>query len=521
MAHRTGLRRLSAALGIVTLGVCGAAALLADDRDLPLRVWVLRLPGTVLGVDTGDVTGDGKEDLVAAHMAMTTGLSRQVSVFAQGSKGDRFPAEPARTWPVPADACAFAVGDFDPAPGAEVVYLCPARVVLLRGEGGEAVEVARLTGFFDYPEDGALPVWDLARDLDGDGLPELLVPTKDGYTVLGRDASGALVSRGALELPTSNRFGDSLETKLLNRFLSARARLRRVVTVDLDQDGRLDLVAYRKKGLARWLQRPDGTFPSQPDREEPLKLVQEAEAEGGKSKPGNDEGFANIRLDLADVDEDGAAELLVTRTVGELGVFETLRTQLIVFKGQKGGTWNEDQPDVVLNLKGISADPELVDWDGDGQRDLVLSTYRMDMFTNVKRAISQSMTITYQVYLRSKQGTLYPEEPDFLRDVEVPLEALEKRGATRAVEFGADLDGGGVNDMLVRRPEGGLLVTLGVYDDGELTFDEDTTFPLGVGRTEPPRVVDLDGDGADELLLLPFGGNDVAARTLRVVGLDR
>ena len=512
-------RRFAATFAVAALGLIAAATLRADDGDLALRVWVLRLPGTVLGVDTGDVDGDGREDLVAAHMAGTAGLARQVSVFAQGTKGSRFPADPAHTWNVPVDACAFAVGDFDPTPGQEVVFLCPTRVVLVKA-GGAQSELAKLTVFFDYPEDGALPVWDLARDLNGDGLPELVVPTKTGYSVFARRDRG-LEPAGELELPTRNRFGESLETKLLNRFLSARSRLRRVVAVDLDQDGRKDLVAYREKGLARWLQREDGTFAAKPDREEPLQIVEQAEQDGKQGKDSDNESFANVRLDLADLDNDGSAELLITRTVGELGVFETLRTQLIIFRGQKGGTWNEDQPDVVLNLKGLSADPELVDWNGDGQPDLVLSSYRMDMFTNVKRAISESMTITYQVYLRRKDGPLYPDEPNFLRDVDVPLESLEKRGGIRAVEFGADLDGGGVNDMLVRRPEGGLLVTLGAFDDDELIFDEDTTFPLGVGRTEPPRVVDLDGDGADELLMLPFGGNDAAARTLRVVGLDR
>jgi hypothetical protein len=517
---RSGWRRLCVALGAAALGAASAAGLLADDRQLPLRVWVLRLPGTELGLDVADMDGDGRQDLVAAHMTAETGPGRSISVYPQGPAGSRFGAQPKRRWDVPADACAFSAGDFDPAEGGEVVFLCPSRLLLVRGDG-ELVEVAQLTGFFDYPEQGALPVWNLARDLDGDGTPELIVPTKAGYTVFAR-REGGLQQVGSIVVPVKNRFGDGLETKLLNRFLSARARLRRVVCVDLDQDGRKDLVSYRKKGLARFMQRPDGSFAERPDLEEPLRIVEQAESDGGQGKKQDNEAFANVRLDLADVDEDGAAELLVTRTVGELGVFETLRTQLIVFRGREDGTWDEDDPDVVLNLKGLSADPELVDWDGDGQQDLVLSSYRMDMFTNVKRAITESMTITYQVYLRSEdEGALYDEEPSFLRDVEVPLEALEKRGATRAVEFGADLDGDGVNDMISRRPEGGLLVSLGAYDDGELVFEEDATFPVGVGRTEPPRVVDLDGDGADELLLEPFAGDGQAARTLRVVGLDR
>ena len=46
--------------------------------------------------------------------------------------------------------------------------------------------------------------------------------------------------------------------------------------------------------------------------------------------------------------------LLATRTLGEAGAFSSLRTQQLVFRAQPGGAFQEDRPDVVLNLRGVS-----------------------------------------------------------------------------------------------------------------------------------------------------------------------
>ncbi|RMG16168.1 MAG: VCBS repeat-containing protein [Planctomycetota bacterium] len=493
----------------------------ADDRPVPLRLWVLRLPGTELGLDVCDADGDGDADLWAAHLRApgAGGLDRQVSLYLRGPAGQRFPNEPSRGLPVPPDACAFAAGDFDPAPGAELAFLCPGRLVLARGDG-ELRTVAALRGFFDYPEDFALPVWTMRWDLDGDGLPELLVPVREGYALFKRSGPKASLARvSTLRVEPQVKFGPAFETDLLGRFLSSTSRLRRLVAADVNADGRLDLVAYRGKGLARFLQRSDGSFPQQPDREEPLAVVADAQAQGKRGE--GTEAFANVRLGLADVNGDGRADLLATKTVGELGLFETLRTQQLVFLADEEGEWDEEHPDAVIHLKGVSDDPVLLDWDGDGKLDLVLSSYRMDMFSNVRRAVTETMTISYMIFRQGSTSGLLPAEPSLALDAEVPLSQLERRGGIRAMIFAADVDGDGVRDRVARRADGGLEVVRGRLEDGEPGFDEEHPVLLSVGRANPPRVRDLDGDGADELIFEPFADAGPSARVLHVIGVAR
>jgi VCBS repeat protein len=512
--------RQLALLTALTAGLVGLSQLFAQDRALPLRVWTLQLPGNELGCDVADMDGDGDLDLVVAHMSDPTSEARTISVFLQGTKANRFAAKPERRYAVPADACAFVAGDFDPAPGAEVALLCPTRVLVLRAKGAPLL-VHKEPGFFDYPERGGLPVWDLARDLDGDAIPELLVPTKRGYAVLKRTKDKPLAESSKLRLEIDQRFGPTFETKLLNRLLTSTLRLRRVVNTDLDADGRQDLIAVHAKGLARYLQRPDGTFPERPDRTDPFKITRGKEEEGDKGGG----GFTSVRLNLEDVDGDGRADLLATRTMGEVGLFSSLRTQQLLFLAKEGlpQTWDERKPSAVLNLKGISADPILLDWDGDGRQDLLLSTYRMDMLTNVKRALADSLTISYLIFLQRKGGPEpFLDEPDATLDVEVPLESLQQQGGARAVIFTADVDGDGVRDQIARRADGALVVARGQIerdgDDVELSFSE-RPVKITVPRTEPPWIRDLDGDGKDELILEPFAGEDAAARTLRIVGV--
>ena len=504
-----------------------AGLLWADDSHLALRVWTFVLPGTELGAATADFNGDGKPDLVVAHLK-GKGAERELSIYFQGPRLKRFTSDkPQRRWAVPADACAFAVGDFDPQAGGEALFLCPTRVVLIRG-AGETITAFKGEGFFDRREEAALPLWDLVQDLDGDGLPEVLVPTKSGYTVLGRSAKTSLKSRGTLEVPIDQSFGPAFEGKLLNRFLSTRLRLRRVVAIDLNGDKRLDLAAYRAEGLAHFLQRKDGTFPSKPDREEELALVKKAESKGGKKEgEKGGEAFANVRLTLDDLDGDGAADLLVTETQGSAGVFSSLSARLVIFRGRAGKArlWNERKPEVVIRLKGLASDPLRVDWDGDGKRDLILSSYRMDMFTNLKRAVFKTLKIEYRVFLQQAKGPLFKRESDVNLEVEVPLDALGARGGHQAVILHADLNGDGLRDQIARRPEGGLRILLGKREKGFLggtSLGFDTKHPAKLSIfAEPPRVVDLDGDGKDELIFEPFGGDDLAARTLRVVGVAK
>jgi hypothetical protein len=495
----------------------------------------------VLDVEVVDVTGDGRKDVVVAHLVGegTPAVGRRVSIFTQRAGPEPFSAQASFMRDVPAHAVAFAAADLDPRPGCELAFLGTQGVSVLRSGAkdpppwgaplSDLAVVSTQASFFENATVLGLPRWDLCVDLDRDGRLELIVPTREGYLVLKNDREKGLVPAAHLSLPTKDRYGPSLETKFLNRFLTFTSTLPRIVAADLDGDGRLDLVAHGQKGLARFLQRPGLGFGPEPDSERRLKVEganDDAEPRGELPTRPRRSAFANVRLQVADLDQDGFSDLVATRTQGEVGVFETLRTQFLVYKGGPEG-WNtgrDERPSKVLNQRGVSMDPLLIDWNGDGDKDLIVSALRVDHLTNLGRAITKSMTITYAIYLYRGGKEVYPSEPDFTRDVVVDLSALERRGGAAYATFDADVNGDRLKDMVVRVARDKIQVVPGGIETGffagkRLVFDERASLTMNVPPNACVLARDVFGKGRDALLLMNPAPDDPERTRVRIVSV--
>jgi hypothetical protein len=132
-------------------------------------------------------------------------------------------------------------------------------------EAGDPMSVLYGAGDGTFPTqqviDPSLPLGQArAADLDGDGLPDLI--SIDGYTFnpvfdAGTSDSGWVTVRHG----TGNRGAPFGET---TRYPTTSSPLLGPLLVDLDADGRLDLVAGSNQGLEYWLGQDGGRFAHQP-----------------------------------------------------------------------------------------------------------------------------------------------------------------------------------------------------------------------------------------------------------------
>ena len=298
-----------------------------------------------------------------------------------------------------------------------------------RGEGGTLL--ARSAG--------VRPVfWTGAGDLDGDGLLETWVPRGDGNGPYSVQAGERTITLDALET-TSQATASQAEP------LRREAALPRVTAADLDGDGRSELAAIYDGALHIY----DPLAPGAGDtcaRRARLALAFLA------APPDADPlTLRTARVQLSDLDRDGAADLLVSLVTGRSDKLGSLRTMLVHYPGpllsEQGAALPKarariDSPSVVLH-------PTFADMNGDGRRDYVGASIRNNnLFTVASRMLGKDPPLTAEIFpFDANAGTL--NRTHALRHVfAYPSgEALGNR--FRPTLFaGTDLDGDGSHELL-------------------------------------------------------------------------
>lgn len=364
-----------------------AAVLLAPQGA---EVTAIQLPPDVVLTDVlvVDADGDGRDDLV---LACRDGTRRELRLHLRRSDGPPFATTPSvPPYPLETDVVAFTFADTTPAPGRELVLLTPERAVAVeRGDDGAPSYTPLCTLRLVWPAaaaEFALPLPEARVDVDGDGREDLLLPQPEGALLWraeraptpfalpprqsplagrarGPNGNGGPASLSRDELQLRLPFGgDDGPRGLTGPLLRVRTEAPPCRVGDLDGDGRLDLAALRNDALHVFLQRPEGTFAAAawplPLPEDRLSLF--------------DPAF-DVQTD--DLDGDGRADLLLT-TSARRG--DEVEVRVDTFLGREHGGF-ADAATGRLRVQALARPPQLVDVDGDGARDLVLVTVRVDM----------------------------------------------------------------------------------------------------------------------------------------------
>ncbi len=177
----------------------------------------------------------------------------------------------------------------------------------------------------------------------------------------------------------------------------------------------------------------------------------------------------------------------------------------------------------TLSLSGFQLPPELVDLDGDGLKDLIVTSMQVNAANMLGALTSGRVTAETRAFLNrwKRDGTtFFDAEPDAVIKSQIGVKVqFNYAGNVEVIRsftilVNGDFDGDGRCDLAIRTAPDTLTIRRGTKDGVWAGDDESHTLkipPQGASPDIDGYVADTDGDGKDEIVLLyrkPPGGKD-------------
>lgn len=465
----------------------------------PFALQTLTADGRTMAAELADVDGDGRADLVTL---VTRGLppdERRSVEVRWGAASAGLAAQPELRVPLAVAAGAYDIGPLDERDGDELVLLHADGVTALSLAGREPRWTALRT-----PMATAAPAGDergsdrlrLLRPALGPG--RLLVPGLGDTALLGPggEVLGVLRTGARANYFLPPRPGPLIGENELELFFDVP----RLEVADVDGDGLADVVSAGRHELRVFRQRADGRFGPDPDRSQPLRLLDELD---------HVRNSGGVRVDVRDWDGDGRADLLVAHASGGL-LRATTRTRL---HRNRDGRWDLDAPDQVFERSGGVEIDELLDLDGDERPDLVRSFLPLGLLDLARLFVQRSIQVEATLHRNGGDGR-FEEQPWLRRQLSVAFDFETVRPKGFFPTLGHDWNGDGHRDLLSGGDGAALEVWLGGPRHRFATTAARQALETG-GRL---RAGDLDGDGLPDFVLYDARSPGAAVRVGRNLG---
>ncbi|MCW8195048.1 VCBS repeat-containing protein [Proteobacteria bacterium 005FR1] len=510
-------------------GAVFASASLAAPR---YQASVIELEETITDQITADLDGDGRQDLLVAVWSDDRG--RELLVFPQGANG-HFSGKPAQRIEVKKDIVAFALADIREEAGEELILLTRSGAYSYssRKEG----YAGNLQKLFDFdflatiPERKSFPFLGRAQDYNADGIADLLLPGRQQYSLFLGKGDGSFPS--VVELPRPHRdprresdtdirfdvsFAEGLSFSVNSPSPFAELLPKRSSNSPGDQGwDRFDennsilevehwLAALNPVQLNRgpefefvYLDHPQGESDAGTDklRFNALRLENgKAESEWQHELNATDEIVA------ADFNGDGLGDLLLLNSRG------SDQTNVLFF-ANRAGKFNFAAPDQVMRFSGYQVQVSLRDLNRDQVPELIVSYYGLAAVEALRSGSMLRTTLIYagnalsgngntgQADGEGGKGLPFSQRPT--AKIEDKFSAENARGLVERLNFSADVDADGRNEM-VGLDQAGALIARSIGPDLQPASEPVWRFvPLHLIQSVIPR--NLNKDGASDFLL--------------------
>jgi hypothetical protein len=509
-------------------GLIPAALPAAQAQEVTYVDASLDLRGDLLDWRFLDLDGDGKVELCLA-LHLESG-SREIHLHR--TSAIRIEAEPYRKIHVLEDVIAHGWAEVREEPGLELLLLTRTGVFSyspeLPGYRGNARRLVETELLYDVPDPHALPYWDYA--LGGGERDLLLVPVRGGLELWGPGAGEArsdyqrrsripLQERGyvrpedirarasqrgsprdldnlAVRVDIDRDFGPFFAGALPGSgatsspyFLSTGRSVPAPALMDVDRDGRLDLLVWQSPVLSIHLHDGHG-FPAVPSRVE--RLPDYLQREGQR-----------LTLRLVDLDGDGLLDVMAQLQRDD-DRFENKDISLFLLRND-GKRFFPEQPSQLLRFEGGVLVPQVVDVDGDGRPDLFLRLFRLPNLVGTVTGLEFKLS-TLLYLAERKGGRLFERTPAFKQERSYDENSVVEAAATR--DLSHDCSGDGIPDLVEVDVQGNIAIRRLVRERGFLTgrtwkLEETPWKRFDVrGSIASLDVLDVNGDGLGDIVSL-------------------
>lgn len=449
-----------------------------------------------------DADGDGDVDLYMA--TLNENGKRYIDIHYQ-HEGTVFSSVADEHIEISPGVVAWNVADFlqgDSEPGCEILMLA-SRGAYVRNAAGRLQLLARAIMLLDMPSSTDLPLWNGMKDIDADGKPELALVTADGYLIV--DHEGQQLGRIKLKVgsdrppvASGNYLGGLIRTTissqqladlfLPNEDLGVIARppalfsdesLPTPIWVDANGDGRLDLSYLRGVELYLHMQDDQGNLPTEPSQTIELPNTEESDFE---------------QVEWVDLGGGPAADLLLVRSSADV-LRQTRPWQARVFL-DFAQSENTDESDVFLKVDSTFLWVYFFDLDSDGQRDICLSSWALDLGLLGRGAPQVEHKVSAFLSANDAWGT----RAAFTWGRTFQVDDLDSLISMDT--FVDDLTGDGQPNFLERSKAGSLEIRRFVPTGHGVSVAEDVTAEIAISALQAAvEVIHLNDDGIGDFII--------------------
>ena len=485
-------------------------------EDSLFKIYELNVEGQQVDYLIDDLNEDGRKDCLFFHTKKESSISRHFSIFYQTVNG--FSNKADQDFEIDPEAIVFDLADIGAKPGKEIIFFTSTGLFYYEQEQGHYKRTPKILlktdSIFKLADKSFLENLNFARDLDGDGIDEIMIPGFNNYLIYRKYINGnyRLESRLDVRMQTSIVSSKEVTPYLISSFITPN-----IVIADYNRDQRDDLIIVQDIYLKVFFQDERGNYSNNntttvdlgfeitPAYSRKLRNLNPEQRDRLSEKTG-------IRC-LRDMNGDGLLDIVI-ETLSLKGGALNPKRKCSVYLGKeapgdslKGAIFSK-VPDHVID-HGFQVRTWVVDLNDDKKLDIMVPVVELGLFNIISILFTGYIDVTSYVYLMDATDK-YPKEPDTVLTFTIEFDRTARKEAV--VEFEGDYNGDGRIDLL-GADQDNLVIHYGPKD-GNMSEDPDVVFPVEIpdnGKKVKPAKINADAK-SDVVIIYPHIQDDNTVR---------